>query len=164
LEKAIKSRNLKVENLFKLTSEFDNDKKSYKIPAFDKSYFEEFKQRGTPMEAIVKGFASYDLSFLKSNKDSILNSLVTRKISAQVINSTVYECIKQKAYDKSIQWAQILNLYHIGEVNFMDTMGEAYYNAGELTLAQHISNRLTILNPKFTNQFKTWEQNKLNMP
>jgi hypothetical protein len=164
LEKAIKSRNLEVENLFKLTAEFDNDKQSYKVPVFNKSYFEEFKQRGTPMEAVVKGFFNYELIFLQSNKDSILNNLVTKKISSQVINATVYECIKQKAYKKSVQWAQILNLYHIGEVNFIDTMGEAYYNAGELTLAQHISNRLTILNPKFTNQFKTWEQNKLNMP
>ena len=164
LEKAIKSRNLEVENLFKLTAEFDNDKQSYKVPAFNKSYFEEFKQRGTPMEAVVKGFVNYELIFLQSNKDSILNNLVTRKISAQVINSTVYECIKQKEYAKSVQWAEILNLYHIGEVNFMDTMGEAYYNAGKLTMAQHISNRLAILNPKFTNQFKVWEQNKLNMP
>lgn len=164
LEKAIKLRNLEVENLFKLTAELDTDKKSYKLPAFKKSYFEEFKQRGTPMEAIVKGFANYELNFLQSNKDSVLNHLIAKKISPYVINATVYECIKQKVYKKAVQWAQILNLYHIGEVDFMDTMGEAYYNAGELAMAQHISNQLAVLNPNFTNQFKLWEQNKSNQP
>jgi hypothetical protein len=44
----------------------------------------------------------------------------------------------------------------------MDTMGEAYYNAGDFSIAQHISNQLAVLNPNFTNQFKVWEQNKLN--
>ena len=162
LEKAIKSRNLEVENLFKLTAEYDKEKNTYKLPAFNNSYFEEFKQRGTPMEAIVTGFASYDLNFIQSSKDSILCNLIAKKISAQIINATVYECIKQKAYNNAVHWAQILNLYQIGEVNFMDTMGEAYYNAGDFSIAQHISNQLAVLNPNFTNQFKVWEQNKLN--
>jgi hypothetical protein len=162
LEKAIKARNLEVENLFKLTAEFDKDAKYYKIPAFDKSYFEEFKQRGTPMADIVNAYTNYELNFLQSSKDSILHALVTQKISSIVINATVYACMNKKEFLKAVQWAQILNLYHIGEVNFMDTMGEAYYNAGDLVMAQHVSNQLATLNPKFPNQFKVWEQRKQN--
>jgi hypothetical protein len=162
LEKAIKTRNLDVENIFKLTAEFDKDKKSYKIPAFNKSYFEEFKERGTPMTEIVNAYTNYELSFLQASKDSILHTLATKKISSQIINATVYACMKKKEFLKAVQWSQILNLYHIGEVNFMDTMGEAYYNAGDLAMAQHISNQLAILNPKFPNQFKVWEQIKQN--
>lgn len=160
LDKAIKSRNLDVDYLFKLTAEFDKDKKVYKIPVFNKSYFEEFKQRGSPMAGIVKGFVNYELTFLQTSKDSILHNLVSRKISSQVVNSIVYACIKQKEYLKAVRWAQILNLYHIGETNFMDTMGEAYYNAGDFVMAQHISNQIAGLNPKMPNQFKVWEQAK----
>jgi hypothetical protein len=151
---------LDVDYLFKLTAEFDKDKKVYKIPVFNKSYFEEFKQRGSPMAGIVKGFVNYELTFLQTSKDSILHNLVSRKISSQVVNSIVYACIKQKEYLKAVRWAQILNLYHIGETNFMDTMGEAYYNAGDFVMAQHISNQIAGLNPKMPNQFKVWEQAK----
>lgn len=160
LEKAIKLRNLDVENLFKLTAELDKDKKSYRLPVFKKSYFEEFKQRGKPMEEIVKGYSNFELGYLQTSKDSILHTLITKKISPQVINSTVYACIKNKEFLKAIEWAQILNIYKIGDESFMDTMGEAYYNAGDFIMAQQISSRLTELNPKFINQFKEWEKAK----
>jgi hypothetical protein len=39
-------------------------------------------------------------------------------------------------------------------------MGEAYYNAGSLEIAQQISNQLVKLKPEFINQFKVWEENK----
>jgi hypothetical protein len=156
----IKTRNLDVENLFKLTQEYDAAKKTYKVPVFNKVYYEEFKQRGTPTSAIVKGFSNYELSFLQANKDSILHELVAKKTSSQVINATVYACIKQKEYKKAMQWAQILNLYHVGETNFLDSLGEAYYLAGDLAMAQHISNQLAVLNKKMPNQMLTWEANQ----
>jgi len=160
LEKAISSRNLDVETLIKLSAEFDSDEKVYKLMTFNKSYFEEFKNRGTPMAEIVKGFTSYELSVLQSSKDSILLYLILKKISAQVINSTVYACITEKEFLKAVQWAQILNLYQIGNNDFLDTMGEAYYNAGDIAMAQHISNQLAALDSNFPNQFKAWEQAK----
>lgn len=112
------------------------------------------------MAEIVKGFTNYELSVLQSSKDSILHYLILKKISAQVINSTVYACINEKEFLKAVQWAQILNLYHIGNNNFLDTMGEAYYNAGDIAMAQHISRQLKALDTSFPNQFKAWEQAK----
>jgi hypothetical protein len=160
LDKVIKTRNLDVENLFKLTQEYDPISKTYKIPAFTKAYYEEFKQRGTPMAEVVKGFEAYDLAVLTNQKDSVLHHLITKKISSQVPNSVVYACIKHKEYAKAVQWAQILNLYHAGEPNFIDTMGEAYYNAGDMTMAQHYNKLLAILDVGMPNQIKTWEENK----
>jgi hypothetical protein len=46
----------------------------------------------------------------------------------------------------------------VGETNFLDSMGEAYFNAGDLIMAQHISNQLAVLNKKKPNQMKAWEQ------
>jgi hypothetical protein len=67
LEKAIKSRKLDIEYLFKLTAEYDKDKNINKLPVFTKSYFEEFKQRGTPRAAAeakeVNIYKNYELSF-----------------------------------------------------------------------------------------------------
>jgi hypothetical protein len=164
LEKAIKSRKLDIEYLFKLTAEYDKDKNIYKLPVFTKSYFEEFKQRGTPRAAAeakeVNIYKNYELSFLKLNKDTILHSLINKKIPSQLINSLVYILIKEKEFLKALQWAQVLNLYQIGEFDFMDTLGEAYYNAGDFAMAQNISNQLALLNPKFPNQFKAWELTK----
>jgi hypothetical protein len=164
LEKAIKSRKLDIEYLFKLTAEYDKDKNIYKLPVFTKSYFEEFKQRGTPRAAAeakeVNIYKNYELSFLKLNNDTILHSLINKKIPSQLINSLVYILIKEKEFLKALQWAQVLNLYQIGEFDFMDTLGEAYYNAGDFAMAQNISNQLALLNPKFPNQFKAWELTK----
>ncbi|MBL0107092.1 MAG: hypothetical protein IPP52_07370 [Ignavibacteria bacterium] len=39
LEKAIKSRNLEVENLFKLTAEYDKEMNTYKLPSLQQFLF-----------------------------------------------------------------------------------------------------------------------------
>lgn len=158
LQKAISKRNIEVEHLIKLTAEYDKEKKTYKIPIFSKAYFEEFKQRGKPLVEAIKEFSNYELTFLQTSKDSILHQLITKKISPQVVNSTVYACIKQKEFLKAVQWAQILNLYQIGQINFIDTLGEAYYHAGDMAMAKHISTQLANLDVKMPNQFKVWEQ------
>jgi hypothetical protein len=162
LEKAIKARNLEVENIFKLTAEYDKDQKTYKMPAINNLYFGEFKQRGKPLASIINKLASYEMDYLEARKDSILHYLITKKISPTIVNSTVYACIKSKDFPRAIQWAQILNLYQIGEVNFMDTLGEAYYYAGNLIMAQRISNQLAVLDKKLSNQMKVWEQAKMS--
>jgi hypothetical protein len=159
LEKAIKLRNLEVDNLFKLTQDYDEVNKTYKIPAFSQAYYAEFKQRGKPLAYLVKEYADYDLTILTTKKDSILNHLLTKKIGAGMINSAVYACIKQKEYAKAVQWAQILNLYQIGEPSFLDSLGEAYYFAGDKAMAQNISNQLGKLNKDMSNQMLVWETN-----
>jgi hypothetical protein len=162
LEKVIKTRNLEIENLFKLTQEYDAVTKTYKVPAFKSSYYQEFKQRGKPVSEIVKSLSKYELSFLQANKDSVLHELIAKKIPATIVNATVYSFIKNEEYAKALQWAQILNLYQPGEINFLDSMGEAYFNAGDIVMANHISSRLAILNKKMPNQIKAWEQAKLD--
>ncbi len=162
LEKAIQTRSLAVEQLIKLSAEYDKEKKEFKSPVFTNAYFSEFKQRGKPMESLVKIYSNYDLLFLKNNVDSILNYLVINKVSAQILNSAVYDCMKQKEFLKAVKWAQILNLYQPGEPNFIDTMGEAYYFSGDMEKAKYYNNLLSILNPKNPNPIKSWEQNKIN--
>ncbi len=160
LQKAIKSHNLKVEYLFKLTSEAGIEKNTYKLPWFSASYFEEFLKRGKPSEVVIKNLSEVNLDSLTSEKDKIISYLIEKNIPGTLVNALVYRCIKEKKYDEAVQWAQILNLYHIGNSDFLDTMGEAYYNTGNMIMAQLISNQLTKLKPEFQNQFKVWKETK----
>jgi hypothetical protein len=163
LEKAIKNRNLKVEHLFKLYGEFDKDNKSYKTPVLTEPYYKEFRKRGKPTSEVLNDFANYELSNLQTNKNKVLNDLFLRKFSAENINSIVYICIEKKEYSKAVEWSHILNVYKIGKPDYINSMGEAYYNAGFFEIAQQISNQLVKLNPEFTNQFKVWEdKSKVN--
>jgi len=74
----------------------------------------------------------------------------------------VYECIKLKEFKKAVALAQLLNLYSPGDLNLIDTMGEAYYNAGELALANYYNLLIIKKDPKFGGGIKVWEQNKIN--
>ncbi len=158
LEKTIKTHNLNIEYLFKLTGEPGTEKNTYKLPWFSADYFNEFLKRGKPADVIIKNLSEVRLDSLTLNKDNVLSYLIDKNIPGSLINALVYNFIKDKQYDKAVQWSQILNLYHIGNSDFLDTMGEAYYNAGNITMAQLISNQLVKLKPDFKNQFKIWKE------
>ncbi|MFM8740793.1 MAG: hypothetical protein ACKOC0_11400, partial [Cytophagales bacterium] len=73
LEKAIVTRNLKVDILIKLSAEYDKETKAYKPVTFTNSYFSEFKQRGTPLHIVVKNYSKCSLEKLTLQRDSILH-------------------------------------------------------------------------------------------
>ncbi|CAN5332142.1 hypothetical protein BH09BAC3_BH09BAC3_29110 [soil metagenome] len=164
LDKAIEVRKISVDHLIKLTAEYDTENRVYRAPTFTREYFSEYKRRGKPMHTVVKTFTDYDLTFLINGKDSIIHQLLSQKISPQIINSATYACIKQKEYKKAVEWARILNLYQVGELNFIDTMGEAYLMAGDVRMATYYSQWLTQKDPKnFPDAIKTWEANRLSV-
>jgi len=160
IEKSIKSRNIEVKNILKMNLDFDKTKKEYKLPIINGNYFEEFKKRGKPAELLISALSNYDFTKLKNEKTLIINNLIAQKTSPYFVNSTVYNCIKIKEFKKAVEWAQILNLYEINNPNYLDTLGEAYYNADEQLLAQNISDQLLKLNSKLSNPLKSWEENK----
>ncbi|MCA6428954.1 MAG: hypothetical protein IM613_05915, partial [Cytophagales bacterium] len=121
LEKAIATRKLKVENLIKLSAEYDKETKAYKPVTFTNSYFSEFKQRGTPLHVVVKNYSRCSLEKLTRQRDSILHHLVDRKISLGIINSAVYDCIREKQFINAVEWARLLNLYSVGDNSYIDT-------------------------------------------
>ena len=135
-------------------------KKEYKLPVINGEYFDEYKKRGKPAELLISELSNYDFTTLKNDKTQIINNLIAKKTSAYYVNNTVYNCIKIKEYKKAVEWAQILNLYEINNPNYLDTLGEAYYNADEHLLAQNISDQLLKLNPKLSNPLKSWEENR----
>jgi len=160
LDRAIQKRQAPVENLLKLSAEYDAATKSYRTPSFTQNYFTEFKQHGTPMHQVVKTYAEMDLPTLTSRRDSLLCNLVEKNVSPQIINAAVYDCLKQKRFDNAIAWAQLLNLYQSGQPNYLDTMGEAYYQAGNTAMAKYYSTVLKKMDEKnFGDALANWARN-----
>lgn len=160
LDKAILERKAPVESLLKLSAEYDAASNSYRTPAFNQSYFEEFKQHGTPMHVAVKTYSDVSLPILTHRRDSLLAHLVEKSVSPQLINSAVYDCLKQKKYENAVAWSQVLNLYQPGQPSYMDTLGEAYYQAGSIELAKYYSGLLKKLDPKSPGEaIANWERN-----
>lgn len=163
LEKAITTRKLQVNNLIKLSAEYDKETKTYKPVTFTNAYYSEFKQRGTPMHLVVKNYSNYSLQKLTLQRDSILHHLVEKRVSPAIINSAVYDCIRDKQYQKAVEWAKLLNLYYAGDKSYIDTLGEACFRAGDQSMAQYYSKLLAQLDAKaFPDALKTWEKNKAN--
>lgn len=163
LEKAITNRKLMVDHLIKLSAEFDSQTKSFKPVTFTNDYYSEFKQRGTPVHIVVKNYSVCSLEKLTLQRDSILHHLVDKKISPGIINAAVYACIRDKQFEKAVEWAKLLNLYSAGNTGYIDTLGEACFRADNSKLAKYYSNLLAELDSKaFPDALKTWEKNMEN--
>jgi len=161
LNRVITDRNLTVENIIKLGRSKNSDG-NYMTPVYSDTYMNRFMDKGKPMIQAVNEFTMISEENLIINRDSILNQIIIKKVSTQIINQAVYECIKLKEFKKAVALAQLLNLYSPGDLNLIDTMGEAYYNAGELALANYYNLLIIKKDPKFGGGIKVWEQNKIN--
>ena len=112
------------------------------------------------MHVAVKAYSDVALPVLNHRRDSLLAHLVEKSVSPQLINSAVYDCLKQKKYENAVAWAQVLNLYQPGQANYMDTLGEAYYQARSIEMAKYYSGLLKKLDPKAPGEaIANWERN-----
>ncbi len=163
LDRAIRERKATVDQLIKLTAEYDPKAGTYRDPVFSQSYFSEFKQRGTPMHEIVEAYASTSLNILTYRRDSLQEALIRRPVSASVMNQVVYECLRQRAFPQAVAWAHVLNQCYPGDLNYIDTLGEAYFQAGNTPMAEHYGRLLSQKDTKkFPDPLATWAKNKLN--
>jgi hypothetical protein len=163
LERAMTSRNLQVDYLIKLSAEYDKESSTYKPVTVTNAYYSEFKQRGTPMHVVVKNYSTCSLEKLTLQRDSIFHHLVDKKVSPAIVNAAVYDCIRYKEFEKAVEWAKLLNLYSAGDTDYIDTLGEAHFRAGDSTMAKYYSGLLAQRDSKaYPNALKTWEKNKEN--
>jgi hypothetical protein len=161
LDSAIRVRQAPVDNFIKLTAEFNADSRAYREPVLSRTYFSEFIKRGTPMHVAVKKYTAVPLSRLEHHRDSVLIELFEQQVSPGLINAAVYECLKEKDWQKAVAWAQVLNLYMPGDPDYIDTLGETYFLAGNIKLAEYYSKLLKRLDAEnFPDAMKTWAHNK----
>ena len=162
LNKVITQHNLEIEYLIKLTSEKEKEKSGFKLPVFTNDYFTAFMKNGNAMETVIRNYTSLDIKTLKEEKQKLLYESITKKVNPAVLNAAVYSCLKSKDYERALALAELLVLYRPDERNYIDTLGETHYFAGNMEAAEYYSYILNKLDPKATAPIKSWEQNKAN--
>jgi len=159
LHRSITSRNLTVDNFIKLERFKSLESKSVGH-VFTYDYFTKHIQNGKSLHQRVSDFTNLSSIDLLTQRDSILLDAINKKLNPEIINSAVYDCIKNKQFEKAVALAQILNLFSPGELNYIDTMGEAYYDAGDMEMAKYYDSILKKKDAKFTGGIESWEQNR----
>jgi hypothetical protein len=132
----IADKNLKVENTLQLYKfRFENGLR--KLPIFPISYHQNVLEHSWHRWGLSEHFQNMSYEELTTKKDSILNYLIESDIYHIVLNHAVYELINKKEYQKAVTIAQILVTYEPGILNEIDTLGEAYYNNGQIDIVKH---------------------------
>lgn len=132
----IKDKKLEVDRLlqlFKLRLKDGNNMP----PIFPITYFENVLKHSWHRTEISEHFQNMSYETLTLKKDSILNYLGENDIYHIVLNHAVYALIGKKEYQKAVALAHILVVYEPNRLNEIDTLGEAYYNNGQLDMAKH---------------------------
>ena len=82
-------------------------------------------------------------------------------INSTIINHAVYELIAKKEYSKAAALAQILIIYSPNRINYIDTLGEAYFNNGEMDKAKYYNKLIERANSDNSKLgLKMWEKNR----
>jgi hypothetical protein len=158
LQRAIDIRHLVLTELIKLgRSEKINS--HFVLPVFKYAYLQAYLKSGKPMKEVADAYAKLPEVILLSKQDSLINDWMKQKASSSIINQAVYNCIKEKHFEKAVLLARLLNLYIPGISNYIDTLGEACFMAGKMEQAKFYHEALLQMNPLFKGGIKSWESN-----
>lgn len=160
VKEIIDDKNLEVENTLQLFK-FRYDKGDRKLPVFPITYHENVLEHSWHRKELSEHFQSMSYEELTIKKDSILNYLIESNIYSIVLNHAVYQLIDKQEYQKAVAIAQILVIYTPNRVNEVDTLGEAYYNNGQIDIAKYYD-RLLKESKQNTDElgFEIWEINQ----
>lgn len=136
VSKIIEDKNLTVESTLQLhRTKIENDIEKPAI--YPISHFDNVLEQGWHRMTLSEHFQNMSYKELTTKKDSLLHFLVVNDIYHVILNHAVYTLIEKKEYQKAVAIAQILILYEPDRFNEIDTLGEAYYNNGQLAMAKH---------------------------
>ena len=134
-----------------------------KLPVFPISYHENVLKHSWHRLKLSEHFQNMSYIELTLKRDSLLNFLIETDIYHIVLNHAIYELIEKKEYQKAVEIAKILVQYEPGRLNEIDTLGEAYYNNGQLVMAKHYNTILKQSKQKMEGLgIVEWEKNKKN--
>lgn len=160
--KIIADKNLEVESTLQLfRMRYENGLR--KPPIFPMSHFQNVLEHSWHRRDLSEHFQNMSYETLNSKKDSILNFLGENDIYYTVLNQAVYSLFDKKEYQKALAIAQILIIYEPGRLNEIDTIGEAYFNNGQLDMAKHYDGILKRLKSDTEGLgFIEWEKSRKN--
>ena len=132
----IKDKKLDVEHTLQLYR-LKEDNGLSKPPIFEYSHLKNVLNNSWHRRALSEHFQNMSYQKLTVKRDSILNYLIENDIYHVVLNHAIYELIDKKNYQKAVALAQILVNYEPNRLNEIDTLGEAYFNNGQIEIAKH---------------------------
>lgn len=160
VNKIIADKNLKVESTLQLYK-FRSEHGLRKPPVFPASHLENVLKYSWHRVQLSEHFQNMSYEDLRTKKDSLLNYLIESDIYHIIVNHAVYELIAKKEYQKAVALAQILIMYEPGSLNEIDTLGEAYYNNGQMEMANYYNNIIAeSKEEKVGLGLMAWEKNK----
>lgn len=136
VNKIIADKNLTVKNTLQLYR-FRSEDGLRTPPVFPISHLQNVLKHSWHRRALSEHFQNMSYEELTTKKDSILNYLVESSIYHIIVNHAVYELIEKKEYQKAVALAQILVTYTPDKVDYIDSLGEAYYNNGQMEMAKY---------------------------
>lgn len=160
VNKIIKDRNLEVENTLQLYNfRFENEVR--KLPIFSLSYLQNVIKHGWHRNELSEYFQNMSYEELATKQDSLLNFLVEYQVYSVITNRAVYELINKKEYQKAVALAQLQVLYRPDVPNFVDTLGEAYFNNGDMLKAKYFDKIIRKIKPDDKRYgLIVWEKNQ----
>ncbi len=136
VQEVIKDKEVDVANTLQLYK-FRSENGIRKPPIFSLAYFQNVLEHSWHRRALSEHLQGMSIEKLTNKRDSILNYFIESDIYHIVLNHAVYELIEKKEYQKAVALAQILVNYEPNRLNEIDTLGEAYFNNGQLEIAKH---------------------------
>lgn len=132
------------------------------MPLYSMSYLRNVIQHGWSRQEIVDHFVeNVSLAEMTTKQDSLLDYFVELGIYTVITNRVVYELIEKGEYAKAVAFAKLQLLYRPDSSNFIDTMGEAYFNNDQLDLANRYSKILERIVPDEDGLgLAVWEKNR----
>lgn len=134
--KIIADKNLTVENTLQL-HRFKVENGIKKPAIYPISHFKNVLKHSWHRRGLSEHFQNMSQEKLTTKKDSLLSFLVENNIYHTILNHAVYELIGKKEYPKAVAMAQILVEYEPGNLDLIDSLGETYYNNGQMDMAKH---------------------------
>ncbi len=161
INKVIKDKKLNVENISQMYY-FRYKDSVRKPPIYSIAYLRKVLKYGWNRVELSKHFQKMSYNELTVKRDSLLNYLMANNIYSGILNHAVYELIAHKEYAKAVALAQILIVYYPNKINYMDTLGEAYFNNGNMAMAKHYNRLIERAKPKTNEEFglKIWKKNR----
>ena len=136
VKKIIKDKNLKIKNTLQLYK-FTYDNGLRKPPIFSISHLENVLKHSWHRRKLSEHFQNMSYEELTTNKDSLLSYHIENDIYHIILNHAIYELIEKKDYPKAVLLAQILLLYEPNRIDYIDTLGEAHFNNGQINMAKY---------------------------
>ncbi len=159
VRRVIAAKKLDVEKIIRLGRE-DFVHRAFQPGIYNYADVAAYIESGRSPQEALKPYVKMPIDRLRQRMDQVLDEFAAMRLGPGMLNGLVYEFIEDGDYDRAVVFAQLLNLYYPGILDFIDTLGEAYYFAGDVDSARRMSIVLLGHDEEYDGGMEVWEKNR----